>query len=129
VYGTGKQSRCFGYVGDVVEAILRLVCTAGAVGEVVNIGKDEEITIGDLASLVKARTGSTSPVQFIPYDQAYEPGFEDMARRVPSLEKLVGLTGFRPSTPLSVIIDKVVEHITDHHRAHGESREVVRSEI
>lgn len=111
VFGTGKQSRCFGYVGDVVEAILRLVGTACAVGEVVNIGNDEEITIEDLASLVKGRTGSASPVQFIPYDQAYEPGFEDMARRVPSLDKLVRLTGFRPSTPLPVIIDKVAAHL------------------
>jgi UDP-glucose 4-epimerase len=107
VFGTGKQRRCFGYVVDVVEAMLRLVRTACAVGEVVNIGNDEEITIGDLASLVKGRTGSASPVQLIPYDQAYEPGFEDMARRVPSLDKLVRLTGFRPSTPLPVIIDKV----------------------
>jgi UDP-glucose 4-epimerase len=107
VFGTGKQSRCFGYVGDVVEAMLRLVSTDRAVGEVVNIGNDEEITIEDLAALVKKRTTSTSPVHFIPYDQAYEPGFEDMARRVPSLDKLSRLTGFRPSTPLAAIIDKV----------------------
>ena len=110
VFGTGKQSRCFGYVGDVVEAMLRLVSRDGAVGEVVNIGNDEEITIEDLASLVKERTASASPVHFIPYDQAYEPGFEDMARRVPSLDKLVRLTGFRPSTPVTVVIDKVTAH-------------------
>jgi len=110
VYGTGKQSRCFGYVCDAVEAILRLVRANGAVGEVVNIGNDAEITIEDLAHLVKQRTNSTSPIQYIPYEEAYEPGFEDMARRVPSLEKLVRLTGFRPSTPLPVIIDKVVAH-------------------
>jgi UDP-glucose 4-epimerase len=110
VFGTGNQRRCFGYVGDVVEAMLRLVATDRAVGEVVNIGNDEEITIGDLASLVKQRTASTSPVHLIPYEEAYEPGFEDMERRVPSLKKLVQLTGFRPSTPLISIVDKVTEH-------------------
>jgi UDP-glucose 4-epimerase len=111
VYGTGKQSRCFGYVGDVVEAMLRLVSTDRAVGEVVNVGNDEEITIEKLAILVKERTKSESPLHFIPYDQAYEPGFEDMARRVPSLDKLAQLTGFRPVTPLTAIIDKVASHL------------------
>lgn len=112
VFGTGKQSRCFGYVGDAVEAILRLVATDRAVGEVVNIGNDEEITIENLAALVKERTRSTSPIEFIPYDQAYEPGFEDMARRVPSLEKLLRLTGFRPSTPLTSAVDRVKAYVT-----------------
>jgi UDP-glucose 4-epimerase len=110
VFGTGKQCRCFGYVGDVVKAILRLVRTDCAVGEVVNIGNDEEITIEGLAFLVKQITSSASAVHYIPYDQAYESGFEDMARRVPSLEKLVQLTGFRPSTHLNLIIDKVAAH-------------------
>jgi UDP-glucose 4-epimerase len=110
VYGTGKQSRCFGYVGDVVEAILRLVSSSGAVGEVVNIGNDSEITIEELALLIKQRTHSASPVHYIPYDEAYEPGFEDMTRRVPSLDKLIRLAGFRPTTPLTTIIDKVVEY-------------------
>jgi UDP-glucose 4-epimerase len=117
VFGTGKQSRCFGYVSDVVEAMLRLVSKDCAVGEVVNIGNDEEITIEDLAALVKGRTTSPSPVHFIPYEQAYEPGFEDMARRVPSLEKLVRLTGFRPSTPLKAIIDKVAAHFNTNRQA------------
>jgi len=112
VYGSGEQSRCFGYVGDVVESILRLVSTDRSVGEVVNIGNDQEISIKDLALLIKQRTNSTSPIQFIPYDEAYEPGFEDMARRVPSLEKLVRLIDFRPSTPLLTIIDKVVIHFS-----------------
>ncbi len=111
VYGTGKQSRCFGYVGDAVEAILKLMATDRAVGEVVNIGNDEEISIDGLAALVKERTESASPIEFIPYDQAYEPGFEDMARRVPSVEKLLQLTGFRLSTPLSIIIDKVANYV------------------
>lgn len=107
VFGSGKQSRCFGDVKDIVEAILKLMDTHSAVGEVVNIGNDQEISIEDLAYLIKQRTGSSSPVHFIPYDQAYEPGFEDMARRVPSLEKLARLTGYRPSTPVSAVIDEV----------------------
>jgi len=113
VFGTGKQRRCFGYVGDVVEAMLRLVSTDRAIGEVVNIGNDDEIAIEDLASLVKERTGSASPVHLIPYEEAYEPGFEDMERRVPSLEKLVRLTDFRPTTPLTTIIDKVTAHFQE----------------
>ena len=88
VYGTGKQSRCFCDVRDTVEAILRLVANDRAVGEVVNIGSDEEISIEGLARVVKERTNSDSPITYMPYDQAYEPGFEDMPRRVPSLEKL-----------------------------------------
>ncbi len=110
VFGNGKQSRCFGYVGDIVQCILRLVAAPEAVGQVVNIGNDAEVTIGDLALLVKQRTDSASPIHFVPYDEAYEPGFEDMARRVPCLDKLVRLAGLRPTTPLSAIIDKVVAH-------------------
>jgi UDP-glucose 4-epimerase len=110
VFGTGQQSRCFCDVGDTVEAIIRLVSTGRAVGEVVNIGNDQEITIEDLAHLVKQRTRSSSAITFVPYDQAYEPGFEDMPRRVPSLEKLEKLTGFRPATPLVKIVDRVVSH-------------------
>jgi UDP-glucose 4-epimerase len=110
VFGSGKQSRCFSYVADVVEAIIRLVSLPESVGEVVNIGNDEEVTIERLAHLIKETTESASPIHYVPYDQAYEPGFEDMPRRVPCLEKLVNLTGFRPSTPLDVIIDRVIGH-------------------
>ena len=111
VYGDGRQSRCFCDVRDTVEAIVRLVETDRAVGEVVNIGSNEEITIEDLARAVKSRTKSESPITYIPYEQAYEPGFEDMPRRVPSLEKLERLTNFRPATPLSQIIDRVAAHL------------------
>ena len=111
VFGTGKQRRCFGYVGDAIEAILKLMDTDLAVGEVVNIGNDVEITIEDLALVIKEKTKSAAPVHYLPYDEAYEPGFEDMLRRVPSLEKLVRLTGFRPSMPLPLIIDKVAAQI------------------
>jgi UDP-glucose 4-epimerase len=108
VYGTGQQSRCFCDVRDTVEAVLRLLGNDSAVGEVVNIGTNEEISIEGLAHIVKQRTNSASPITYVPYDQAYELGFEDMQRRVPSLEKLEGLTGFRPATPLPEIIDRVI---------------------
>jgi UDP-glucose 4-epimerase len=112
VYGNGKQSRCFCDVSDSVEAILRLVGTSAAIGEVVNIGSNHEITIEGLAQQVREQAKSESPIQLIPYDQAYEPGFEDMPRRVPALEKLEGLTGFRPSIPLNAIIDRVIAYQT-----------------
>jgi UDP-glucose 4-epimerase len=97
-------------VQDTVEAMLRLMATDNAVGEVVNIGTDREITVTALAEMVKARTGSISAVTYTPYDQAYEPGFEDMMRRVPCLDKLERLTGFRPATTLENIIDRVTNH-------------------
>jgi UDP-glucose 4-epimerase len=78
-----------------------------SIGEVINVGNTEEITIEDLAQRVKLRTGSSSSIEYVPYDQAYEPGFEDMMRRVPSVDKLHALTGFRPRTPLNEIIDRV----------------------
>jgi UDP-glucose 4-epimerase len=110
VFGTGKQSRCFCDVSDAVEAMVRLVSTDCAVGEVVNIGSGQEITIEGLAKLVKEKTRSSSPITYVPYDQAYEPGFEDMQRRVPCLEKLEKLTGFRPMTTLPEIVDRVTAH-------------------
>ena len=112
VYGSGKQSRCFCDVSDSVEAILRLVGTSAAIGEVVNVGSDHEITIEGLARQVREQAKSESTIELIPYDQAYEPGFEDMPRRVPALEKLEGLTGFRPSIPLTAIIDRVIAYQT-----------------
>jgi len=80
------------------------------VGEVVNVGNTEEVSMEGLARMVKERTGSASPVNYVPYDQAYEPGFEDMMRRVPSVDKLHALTGFRPKTPLTEIIDRVTAY-------------------
>jgi UDP-glucose 4-epimerase len=113
VYGTGQQSRCFCDVRDCVEAVLRLVGSGKAIGEVVNIGSTEEVSIKALAQLVKQRTKSNSPIVSIPYDQAYEPGFEDMPRRVPALEKLEALTAFRPSVPLDDIVDGVIGYFRD----------------
>ena len=110
VYGDGKQSRCFCDVRDTVEALLRLIPLDRAVGEVINIGNTEEVSIENLAKLVKQRTNSSSTIQFVPYDQAYEPGFEDMMRRVPCIDKLQALTGFRPQTSLNEIIDRVATY-------------------
>jgi UDP-glucose 4-epimerase len=107
VYGNGKQSRCFCDVRDTVEGLIRLMDTDRSVGEVINVGNTEEITIEGLAQRVKERTGSSSPIEYVPYDKAYEPGFEDMMRRVPSVEKLQAITGFRPRISLAEIIDRV----------------------
>src|SRR5262249_51697124 len=123
VYGSGTQSRCFCDVRDTVEALVRLMDSERAVGEVVNIGNTEEISIADLAHTVRARTGSTSEIAYVPYDQAYEPGFEDMMLRLPSVEKLVSLTGFRPQTQLEEISDRVSRYLGDK-RAPPRPREV-----
>ena len=120
VYGSGQQSRCFCDVRDTMEALLRLMPLNAAVGEVINIGNTEEVTIENLAKIVKHRTGSHSSIQFVPYDKAYEPGFEDMMRRVPSIEKLHSLTGFRPQTNLADIIDRVSAYF----RQKGSAEEV-----
>jgi UDP-glucose 4-epimerase len=110
VFGNGKQSRCFCDVRDTVEALLRIVPLEDAIGEVINIGNTEETTIEDLAKTVRQRTDSNSPIQYVPYEKAYEPGFEDMMRRVPSIDKLHALTGFRPQTGLTEIIDRVAAY-------------------
>ncbi len=117
VYGNGQQSRCFCDVRDTVEGLIRLMDTKQSIGEVVNVGNTEEITIEALAQRVKQRTGSSSPVEFLPYDQAYEPGFEDMMRRVPCVDKLHALTGFRPQTSLNEIIDRVTAYFRQKEEA------------
>jgi UDP-glucose 4-epimerase len=117
VYGTGTQSRCFCDVRDTVESLMRLMDTERSIGEVVNIGNTEEISMSDLALTVKARTRSASEITYVPYDRAYEPGFEDMMRRVPSVEKLQSLTGFRPQTKLSEIIDRVTCYLREKQAA------------
>ena len=109
VYGDGQQQRCFGYVGDAVEALVRIARADTVAGQVLNIGNDQEISMNALAQFVRQRTGSTSSVVHVPYHLAYGPGFEDMARRVPSLAKLQALTGFRPTTPIEAIVDLVIE--------------------
>ncbi|MGH9795583.1 MAG: NAD-dependent epimerase/dehydratase family protein [Candidatus Acidiferrales bacterium] len=110
VFGSGKQSRCFGYVGDVVEALSKLIRTPAAVGEVFNLGSNQEVAIEALAQRVKELSASKSEICYIPYDQAYEEGFEDMQRRVPSIAKIGRFIGFRPQTPLDQIIENVVQY-------------------
>ena len=108
VYGNGKQSRCFGHVHDAVEAVLRLIDTPEAVGEVVNVGTNREVTIHKLAEMVRDAAGSSSPITLVPYDEAYGEGFEDLERRVPDIEKLKRLTGFSFGRTLETIIADVV---------------------
>jgi UDP-glucose 4-epimerase len=108
VYGSGQQSRCFGHVNDAVEALLRLVASPATVGQVFNVGNDEEVTIHRLAELVRDAAGSDSEIRLIPYSEAYAEGFEDMLRRVPDVRKLERTIGFRPRTPLAQIIADVV---------------------
>jgi UDP-glucose 4-epimerase len=110
VFGDGKQQRSFTYVGDVVGCLLNLVKEKKAIGEVFNIGNSEEVTILKLAELVKARTGSKSEIVFVPYDKAYEAGFEDMPRRVPDLTKVRNLVGYEPKILLNEIITRVIEY-------------------
>jgi UDP-glucose 4-epimerase len=108
VFGSGAQSRCFGHVADAVEALVRLLDSPAAVGEVVNVGSDEEVTIDELARRVKAAARSASPIRHVPYADAYAAGFEDMQRRVPDLTKLERLTGRRPRTKLDRTIEDVL---------------------
>jgi UDP-glucose 4-epimerase len=115
VFGDGTQTRSFTYVGDVVRAIRLLVEHPGAVGEIFNIGSDREITIRALAERVKALTGSASPIVTIPYDQAYDAGFEDMPRRLPDLTKIRTLIGYRPTVGL----DEILAAVIGEARAHG----------
>ena len=113
VFGDGHQSRCFTYVSDVVGALLKLADTEAAVGHVFNIGNDhEEVTIQDLARRVKERTKSTSEIVAVPYDQAYEEGFEDMQRRVPDLAKIRALIGYEPKVHLDEILDRVAAYFS-----------------
>jgi UDP-glucose 4-epimerase len=111
VFGDGTQSRSFTHVGDVVDALVRLAHEPKAVGEVFNIGNTGEVTIGELAERVKKMTCSKSPIEYVPYDIAYEAGFEDMPRRVPDITKIQSLIGFAPKTGLDDIIRMVVEHV------------------
>jgi UDP-glucose 4-epimerase len=113
VYGDGTQSRCFTYISDVVGALIRLSEVKGAVGEVFNIGNDrEEITIMDLARRIQACAGSKSEIVLVPYDTAYEEGFEDMQRRVPDLAKIRSLIGYEPRVQLDEILERVIAYFT-----------------
>ena len=108
VFGDGTQSRSFTYVGDVVRAMVALINEPRAIGQVFNIGNGNEITIGDLALKVRKLAGSSSEIVRIPYDQAYESGFEDMPRRVPDISRIGALIGYRPTVELDEILTRVI---------------------
>jgi UDP-glucose 4-epimerase len=110
VFGDGTQSRSFTYVGDVVRAIVTLINDPRAVGQVFNVGNGKEITIGDLAERVRTLAGSHSKIVLIPYDQAYEAGFEDMPRRVPDISKIHALIGYAPTVELDEMVERVIEY-------------------
>lgn len=123
VYGDGKQSRSFTYVGDVVWALAKLARTPQAVGQVFNIGNGEEITMNALAALIKEMSGSRSEIVHIPYGEAYEKGFEDTGHRVPDISKLAATIGYKPTLDLRGILEKVIDHtrneLADYARAAG----------
>ena len=110
VFGDGSQSRCFTHVSDVVGALMKLIEHPQAVGEVYNIGSANEVTILQLAERIRELTHSASPITFVPYEQAYEEGFEDMLRRVPSVEKAHSLIGYEPKHTLDEILTSVIEY-------------------
>jgi len=127
VFGDGTQSRCFCHVSDTVGALAQLIEHPKAVGEIFNVGSEEEITIGELAQLVKFLTRSSSPIQYIPYEEAYEHGFEDIERRVPNLSKIHQLIGFEAELTLQQIILDVGSYHRKFAVAAAAARTVVRS--
>jgi UDP-glucose 4-epimerase len=112
VYGTGEQRRCFGYVGEIIECLMRLAETPDAVGKVFNLGNDREISINALAEMIREKTGGRSKIVHMNYEDAYPEGFEDMERRIPSLEKIEAAIGYRPTMPVEEIVDRVIEAAT-----------------
>jgi UDP-glucose 4-epimerase len=114
VYGDGQQQRCFGNVRDVVDAIFRLADAPEAIGQVFNIGNTEEVSMLELAQKVCQRAGSQSEITLIPYEQAYEPGFEDFRRRVPDIAKIGKHTGWEPLTGLDTTIDQIIEYYREN---------------
>jgi UDP-glucose 4-epimerase len=117
VFGDGEQTRCFTWVGDAVGAVIDLAGHSEATAQVFNIGSDEEVSIGQLAHLVKDMTQSKSPIVFVPYQEAYEEGFEDMRRRVPDIGKVRRLIGYAPSMTLPKILNEVIAFYRDERRA------------
>lgn len=114
VYGDGNQSRCFGYVGDIIGALVKLMDNPDGVGQVFNIGSNEEVSILELAERVKKLTNSNSEIVYVPYNEAYEEGFEDMPRRVPDITKINNLVGFRPTMSLDGILQSVIDYYSDN---------------
>ena len=112
IYGDGKQTRCFGHVADIIEALIQVANSEKTIGTVVNIGNSEEISIRDLADKIIAMTGSSSKVTYISYEDAYNSRFEDMERRVPNIERIQELTGWAPTRKLETIITDLVEYLS-----------------
>src|SRR5262249_18346851 len=110
IYGDGSQSRCFADVSDIVAALVSLIEHPAAVGEVFNIGSNEEITIRALAERIKVLAGSESEIVCVPYEQAYGEGFDDMPRRVPDIDKIARLIGYRPTKSLEQILKGVIDY-------------------
>ena len=110
IYGDGTQTRCFTYVGDVIDALIALAEDDRAVGEVFNVGSSEEVSIGELAERVIKLTGSTSEIRYISYEEAYGEGFEDMMRRVPDITKIQKLTGWTPRVNLDDLLATVIDY-------------------
>ena len=113
VYGDGTQSRSFAHVNDVVQAITKLMDEPAAEGEIFNVGNDTEVTINELAQKIREMTGSDSEIEHIPYEKAYGPGFEDMKRRCPNIEKVRKLIGFEPSYDLTAMIQSVIDYFKE----------------
>jgi UDP-glucose 4-epimerase len=111
VYGDGRQSRCFTDVEDAVRATIAVSLAPAAIGEVFNIGTTHEVTIGTLAERVRELAGSRSPTVLVPYDQAYQPGFEDLRRRVPDIGKIERVVGYRPRVSLDDTLRRVIDHL------------------
>ena len=110
VFGDGTQSRSFTHVSDVVDALLKLVAEPRAIGQVINLGNTDEVTIRALAERVRTLARSSSPIKSVPYDEAYESGFEDMPRRVPDLTKARNMIGYQPKHGLDDILMQIIEH-------------------
>ena len=117
VHGDGTQSRCFGHVHDIVEGLSKLLDVPACFGQVINLGNNEEVSIKQLADKAIALTGSSSEIQFVPYEEAYGEGFEDMRRRVPSLDKAKQLIGFQPTRRLDDIINDVANEFRNESAA------------
>ncbi|HUP71172.1 MAG TPA: GDP-mannose 4,6-dehydratase [Acidimicrobiales bacterium] len=121
VYGDGTQTRCFCHVADVVRALLALLDDDRADGQVFNVGSTEEISIRDLAQRILARTGANSAIELVPYDKAYEAGFEDLQRRVPDISKLRALGGWSPTYSLEQILDETIAEARREQGSEAES--------
>jgi UDP-glucose 4-epimerase len=119
VYGDGSQVRSFTWVGDAVEAIIRLMESPKAEGDVFNIGSDEAVTIKELAEMVRRLADPGVPIEYVPYERAYGPGFEDIRYRVPDITKLRNTVGYVPQVPLSEILERVVEFSRRRSDAHA----------